>query len=197
MSEFPTTRVSLLLRVKDPANQAAWEEFAAIYRPVIHRFARRRGLQEADAQDLSQTVLTAVAERIPDWTPDDDRAKFRTWLSRIAMNQTITMFRRKRIDAARGGTTGVAILNNQEDPTSDLQMDYRREIFRLAARLASAEFEETTWRAFWMTAVEGATPDEAAQSLHRSVGSIYTARSRVIRRLQQLAREIESEATDA
>src|SRR5688500_3843750 len=103
MLEFPTTRFSLLMRIRDPANQSAWEEFVATYSPAIHRFARHRGLQEADARDLAQNVLSAVASRIADWKFDNDQARFRTWLLRIALNQTITMYRRRKPDAAHGG----------------------------------------------------------------------------------------------
>lgn len=197
MSDFPTTRVSLLLRLRDRANQAAWDEFAAVYRPVIYRFARKRGLQEADAQDLVQNVLAAVAERIGDWEPNEDRARFRSWLCRVASNQTITMYRKRKPDAGRGGTTALAVLASQEADASDLELNYRREVFRLMARKAKAEFGESTWQAFWLTAVEGVSVKEAAQSLGRTVGSIYTARSRVMHRLQQLVTEYRHEAPGA
>lgn len=188
MPGFPTTRLSLLVRLKKPAAHAAWEEFVSIYQPAICRFARQRGLQQADAEDLAQNVLAAVAERIPDWRPDQERARFRTWLWRIASNQTITMLRRRKPDAARGGTTAVAVLSDIEDPATDLELSYRREAFRALARQVRAEFEEATWQAFWMTAVEGISIEETARSLARSTGSIYTARSRIIRRLQELAK---------
>lgn len=188
MPGFPTTRHSLLVRLRDSANHEAWDEFVLVYSPAIYRFARKRGLQHADAQDLAQTVLSAVAQRVADWQPDADRARFRTWLARIASNQTITMFRRRKPDAARGGTTAVAVLNEQEAPATDLELNCRREAFRVLARKVRAEFEEATWQAFWMTAVEGASVEEAASSLARSAGAIYTARSRIIRRLQELAR---------
>ena len=193
MAEFPTTRISLLMRVRDTTNDSAWEEFAATYWPAVYRFARQRGLQDHDAQDLAQNVLTAVAERVADWKPDNDRARFRTWLARIAMNQTITMFRRRRPDTARGGTTAIAVLNDQSAPATDLGWNYRREVFRQLARQVRTEFEEATWQAFWMTAVDGVPVQEAARTLQRSVGSIYTARSRVIRRFQDLARSCTEE----
>jgi RNA polymerase sigma-70 factor (ECF subfamily) len=197
MPGFPTTRVSLLVRLRDTADQAAWGEFVSIYQPVIYRFARQRGLQQADAHDLAQEVLSAVAQRIPDWQPDQDRARFRTWLSRIASNQTVTMYRRRKPDAARGGTTAVAVLNSQADPATDLELNYRRESFRALARQVRAEFEEATWQAFWMTTVEGASVEEAARSLGRSAGAVYTARSRIIRRLQELAgRDSDGEVQD-
>lgn len=193
MKGFPTTRFSLLMRIRDTANQAAWEEFVATYSPAIYRFARQKGLQEADARDLAQNVLSTVAQRITDWKVDNDRARFRTWLSRIALNQTITMFRRRKPDAARGGTTAVAVLHEQQVESTELELNHRREVFRLLARKARAEFEEGTWQAFWMTAVEGISVEQAAQSLGRSVGAIYTARSRIVRRLQILARSYSEE----
>ena len=78
MSGLPNTRASLLLRIKDPADRDAWDEFVLIYRPVIYRMARKRGLQDADAQDLVQRVLGSVAAKIDDWQPDAERAKFST-----------------------------------------------------------------------------------------------------------------------
>ena len=64
MSEFPDTRESLLLQVRDPENREAWDQFAQIYRPIIFRTALARGLQDADAHDLAQKVLIAVASAI-------------------------------------------------------------------------------------------------------------------------------------
>jgi len=72
MTEYPETRDSLLVQVGDPQNAEAWEQFARIYRPVIFRLARRRGLQDADAHDLSQQVLMSVASSIEHWERNDE-----------------------------------------------------------------------------------------------------------------------------
>lgn len=88
MPGFPTTRHRLLVRLRDSADHEAWEEFVLVYSPAIYRFARKRGLQHADAQDLAQTVLSAVAQRVADGKPDADWARFRTWLARIASNHS-------------------------------------------------------------------------------------------------------------
>jgi RNA polymerase sigma-70 factor (ECF subfamily) len=187
MSNFPTTQIELLLKVSDRADHQAWADFVALYRPAIYRFARQRGFQEADAQDLVQTVLSAVAEKIADWKPDPDRAKFRTWLSRVAQNQTITMFRKRRVDSAKGGSSVIDLLASQPDESdheSELLTEYRREAFRHAARIVRQQVEETSWQAFWMTSVEQVAVADAAQTLGLSAGAVYTARSRIIRRLQ-------------
>jgi len=89
VNQPPETRASLLVRLKDRADQAAWYEFAEIYRPVIVRLAGRRGMQPADAEDLAQEVLAAVARGIDRWQEDPRRARFRTWLHRVARTRWI------------------------------------------------------------------------------------------------------------
>lgn len=76
MSASPTTRYSLLLRIADPQNHAAWLEFVAIYEPLVYRLARRRGLQDADARDLCQEVFRAVAGAAHRWEPDPHAGRF-------------------------------------------------------------------------------------------------------------------------
>jgi DNA-directed RNA polymerase specialized sigma24 family protein len=60
MDAEPSTRPSLLVRLCDLSDERAWSEFTEIYGPLVHRCGRRRGLQEADAQDLVQEVFRAV-----------------------------------------------------------------------------------------------------------------------------------------
>jgi RNA polymerase sigma factor (sigma-70 family) len=196
MSDFPTTQIHLLLQVRDRGDQQAWIDFVALYRPAIYRFARRRGLQEADAQDLAQTVLSAVADRIDDWKPDADRASFRTWLSRVAQNQAVTLYRKRRADAARGGSSVIELLSvqaDQRDDATELITQYRREVFRMAAREVRQQVEETSWQAFWMTSVERTPIAEVAKTLALTPGAIYTARSRIVRRLQLAVQRYEQQ----
>ena len=79
MTQFPETRESLIIQVKDPVNRVAWEQFVAIYRPVIVRTAAARGLQEADAQDLALQVLLAVASAIGHREKQNESTRFRHW----------------------------------------------------------------------------------------------------------------------
>ncbi len=89
------------------------------------------------------------------------------------------------------------MLNQHEShtgPNSDLlRLEYRREVFRWAARQVRKEFHQATWDAFWLTAVEGGTVEVVAEELAKSRGAIYAARSRVIRRIQEKVTEHEQE----
>lgn len=103
MSQPPTTRASLILRLRHPDDAAAWEEFVAIYQPLIFRLAKSRGLQDADAFDVAQEVLARVAGAINRWDPDPDRGSFRGWIGRITRNLAID-FLKPLINAKQNST---------------------------------------------------------------------------------------------
>jgi len=196
MNASPETRASLLVRLKARSDDEAWFEFTEIYRPVIYRLACRKGLQHADADDLAQQVLVAVARVIDRWESDPQRARFRTWLSRVALNAVINALTRGSPDRGSGDSGLHEFLDARpaadDGPASELvRVEHRREVFRWAARQIRPEFHPVTWDAFWLTAVEGCDVDEAARRLNRSCGSVYAARSRVMRRLKEKVQECE------
>ncbi len=200
MSPSPETRHSLLVRLADRADFEAWQEFSEIYRPVVYRLAIRRGLQDADADDLAQQVLSAVSKAIDRWHYDPARAKFRTWLHRIARNLIVNALTRGSPDRAAGGDFSELQLAEQaagDGPDSDLvRIEFRREVFRWAAQRIRDEFHANTWDAFWLTAVDDESVDAAAKRLGISCGSVYAARSRIMRRLKEKVREFDDEALD-
>jgi len=197
MSRSPETRPSLLVRLKNRADQRAWNEFAEIYQPVIYRLARRKGMQHADAEDLTQLVLMAVSTAIERWEYDPQRARFRTWLRRVAHNAILNALTRGKPHRGSGNSALLALLDahpRREGPDSDLlRLEYRREAFRWAARQIREEFHRGTWDAFWLSAVEGRSVEEVARSLGKKPGSIYAARSRIIRRIREKVAEFDQE----
>jgi RNA polymerase sigma-70 factor (ECF subfamily) len=195
VTEFPDTRDSLLVQVQSPDNRAAWEEFVLMYRPVIYRLARRRGLQDADAQDLAQRVFVAVASAIGNWEKSSESVRFRHWLRRVARNAIINALSRQPQDRAAGGTSVQQFLQEQPstDPQAlaDIDLEYRRELYLRAAKIVRGDVEAHTWRAFELTVIEGRNIDQAAMELDKPVGSIYAARSRIMRRLRKAVQELE------
>lgn len=191
MPHLPETRASLILRLPSSADAEAWHEFVSIYEPFIYRFARRGGLQDADACELVQNVLVTVARAVARWEPDADRGKFRTWLFRIARNQLIDAAgRMRRQVSARGGTSMLDLLDQQ--PACDVwssaevvRLLHRRELFRWAADRVMGSVKQATWQAFWLTAVLDQSAEEVARSLGLTTGAVYIARSRVLSRLRE------------
>src|SRR5690349_25112287 len=89
MSHQPETRQSLIVRLPNARDEAAWAEFLILYEPLILRLMRKQGLQESDARDVCQQVLAAVARDVSQWKPDGRQASFRRWLSRVARNRLL------------------------------------------------------------------------------------------------------------
>ncbi len=135
---MPDTRISLIMRLPRTADGVAWREFVEMYEPLVLRFARSRGLQEHDAQELVQRVLVAVAGSVHRWQPDPDRGSFRSWLFRIARNQLIKQVSSRSRERSVGGTSNYLKLHHNLAESQDLhqqqiEQEYRQAIFELAA----------------------------------------------------------------
>lgn len=192
----PETRASLILRLRDAEDVAAWDELVAIYGPLMHRLAVRQGLQAADADDVVQQVFVAVAQSVEQWLDQPHRGRFRGWLLTIARNIAIKTLTRKPLGGVGlGGDVRHELLNEPKasdgDMSSKFDMEYRREVYRWAAEQVQDSVAATTWNAFHLTHIEGVTIANAAKQLGLSAGNIYIARSRVINRLRELAKQFE------
>jgi RNA polymerase sigma-70 factor (ECF subfamily) len=185
----PTTRRSLVLRLRDLGDEAAWAEFVQVYEPLVYRLARAKGLQDADARDLCQDVFRAVAAAIERWDPDPAKGRFRAWLFRIARNLLVNFLARQRRHPRGSGHTSVQELLEAQ-PADDARAEaefaaeFRRRAFRWAAEQVRHEFTESTWQAFWRTGVENRPVAAVARELGLSEGAVYVARSRVLARLR-------------
>jgi RNA polymerase sigma-70 factor, ECF subfamily len=190
LSSFPDTRASLIVRLADAQNAQAWEEFARLYQPVVYRLARRRGFQHADAEELVQEVMLAVARAVERWVPDRERGRFRDWLHRIARNLMVNFLTRRKHQVWGTGKTDMQQLLevecDAESAVSQMfEVEYRREAFRAAARQVQQDVKESTWQAFWLSTIDDLPAAEVARKLGMSVGSVYIARSRVMARLRR------------
>lgn len=198
MHEFPETRESLLVQVKDPANREAWEQFAQLYRPVIFRIALRRGLQDADAHDLAQKVLVSVVSAIGRWEKSEAGTRFRHWLNRVVKNAIVNSLTRQPRDRASGGSSAQIGLGDcaysDEVTEEQIDLEYRRELYLAAADRVKVEVERETWEAFDMSVVQELPVDDVAKHLGKSRGAIYSARNRVMYRLRQIVRNMENQS---
>jgi RNA polymerase sigma-70 factor (ECF subfamily) len=194
MWDFPDTSHSLIARVKDLADGAAWTEFLGIYRPVVYRLARKRGMQDADAQDVTQRVLLSVSQAIDGWKPGPNGSPFRAWLVTVTRNAITKALSRSLPDVGAGASSVMELLDAlpADDPqsTAEFFLESRREALRWASERIRAEFSETTWMLFWETAVKGSSVAEVAATTGRSTGAVYMARFRVLQRLKQKVQEV-------
>ena len=104
MAEIPAPSASLLVRLRDPRDESAWTEFVGLYMPLVYGYTRKRGLQDADAADLSQEVLCAVAGALGRLEYDPCRGAFRNWLFTVVRrklsNWHVAQRRRRHVGKA-------------------------------------------------------------------------------------------------
>jgi RNA polymerase sigma factor (sigma-70 family) len=199
MNEAPTTKPSLLIRLRDQGDERAWVEFTEIYGPLVYQLARRKGLQEADAQDLIQEVFRAVARAIERYDPDPARGSFRGWLSRIAGNLIINhLVAQRRHPRGTGDTDIQRLLEQQPDLLAEesalFETEYRKRLLAWAAERVRGSFSEAMWQAFWRTGVEGQPVKEVAEALGMSIGTVYQYKSRVVARIRREIDQFDGES---
>ena len=199
MNEAPTTQPSLLIRLRDQGDERAWAEFTEIYGPLLNQLARRKGLQDADAQDLVQDVFRAVARAIEHFDPDPARGSFRGWLSRIAGNLIINLLAaQRRHPRGTGDTDMQRMLEEQPDLLAEesalFESEYRKRLLSWAAERVRGSFSWAMWQAFWRTAVEGQPVKDVAKSLGMSIGTVYQYKSRVVARIRRETEQFDDES---
>jgi RNA polymerase sigma-70 factor (ECF subfamily) len=192
MAELPPTRASLLVRLRDPRDGAAWTEFVDLYAPLVYGYARRQGLQDAHAADLSQDVLGAVAGAVGRLEYDPRRGSFRNWLFTVVRNR-LANWRAAQGSRLRGSgdTDTQRVLEQHLAPAETepaWETEWQERLFAWACEQVRAGVTEATWQAFWRTAFDGQPGKQVAADLGLSVAAVYRARSRVLARLKELIR---------
>ena len=191
MDALPATRQSLLLKLgaRDPD---AWARFFEDYEKAVRAYCRRLGLQDADAHDVTQEVLSAVDNRLGrGWDDDPQRGLFRGWVFRVARNLAADRHR-QLLREARGTGDTLAARRLEAIPCDEaaqahaLEAEYRRALWERAAEQVRPRVQEQSWRAFWKTAVEGKRAEHVASELGTSIGAIYTAKCRVLARIRDV-----------
>lgn len=189
------TRPTLLLRVRDHSDQQSWMEFVEIYGPLIQRFAISRGVALDTAPDVTQDVLRNVAKAMRSFEYDPEKGTFRSWL--------FTIIRREIIRTAKKAQRKPGLANEMDpdhvlerlpaEESQDWDRDYQRRLVQWAMSKIKQEFSEKTWRAFVSTAVQGDSPKEVAAELDLSAGSIYVAKSRILKRLTEKVHSVDED----
>jgi RNA polymerase sigma-70 factor (ECF subfamily) len=198
MAEIPPTRASLLVRIRNGSDGAAWTQFVEIYGPVIYDYGRRHGLQDADAAVLTQEVLRVVAAAAGTFAYDPAKGSFRSWLFAVARTKLINLSQRLAWHPRGSGDSTIAGLleavpeRSDDSDKADWDRALRQNHLDWAAAQIRSEFQESTWQAF-LRSMQGASAREVAAQLGMSPGAVYTAKSRVLARLR---RQVEQSGFD-
>ena len=122
-----TTSLTLLDRLRDPQDDAAWQQFDTLYTPLLHFWLRPHCRQEADVDDLTQDILTVLTQKVKDFAHNSRMGAFRTWLRAIATNKLGDYLPAHPAGAARVGQGQARLLEQLADPASDLSQGWDRQ----------------------------------------------------------------------
>jgi RNA polymerase sigma factor (sigma-70 family) len=194
-SRFPDTSASLLSMLRrQPGDSEAWDRFVETYGPRILHWCRRWGLQDADAQDVTQTILLRFLRRAERFDYDHSR-RFRGWLRALA-HSTWHEFVKRRRDWNHGlGGDAAGRIDGIEarDQVADfIETEYAREVLRAAMDRVRDRVEPRTWEAFRLLNVEALSGEEAAARLGMKLGSAYAASAKVRRLIREELRREET-----
>jgi RNA polymerase sigma factor (sigma-70 family) len=189
------TSASLLGRLKrDPTDQAAWTEFVRRYGPKVYGWCRRWKLQQADAQDVVQTILQKLAVKLRNFAYDP-ALSFRGWLRTITEHAVSDFLAERRRPGLGSGDS--EILDRLEkiearvDLLERLKEEFDQEILEEALARVQTRVPPQRWEAFRLTALEGLSGAEAAQRLGMKVATVFTAKSKVQKLVQEEIRRLE------
>jgi RNA polymerase sigma-70 factor (ECF subfamily) len=188
------TRVSLLLAAGDPVNQEAREAFAECYVGLIRDWCRRKRLQKADLDDVTQTILCRLFEMLPRFQYDPQKGRFRDYVRKMVSNAITDIYRKHRKPGIRGtGDTGVHDQLQEEpfrpcapDDASDEdlvqkvagQAERDRRVCEACKRVGQ-RVKPHTWQAFWLTTADDEPVAVVAQGLGMTPGAVLVAKHRV------------------
>jgi RNA polymerase sigma-70 factor (ECF subfamily) len=189
------TSLSLLERIKgnDPL---AWQRLLDLYTPLILHWCFRWQVRGADADDVTQEVLHAVAQSIANYQRERDgkTRKFRHWLGGITRNKLRDFFRRRsQQPEAQGGSAiqeWFQAVPEPEIPDDEADAAAMSAVYQRALNQIRNEFEEQTWRVFWRVTVDGEPSTQVAAELGMTSAAVRKVKSRVLHRLRMEVGEL-------
>ncbi len=189
-----TTPVSLLDRLRQRAEGPSWQEFVDLYEPWLRGQLQRYGLQAADADDVVQEILVVLIKQLSNFQHNGRKGAFRAWLRGVTVNRLRELGRQRKYTPLAGGSEFALHLEQLADDHSQQSQKWDREhdqhvVNQLLKRIAG-DFEATTWQAFRAFVLEGRTAAEVADALGISQGAVWTAKSHVLKRLRQVAKDL-------
>ncbi|MGL4553712.1 MAG: RNA polymerase sigma factor [Gemmataceae bacterium] len=183
----PRTRGSLLARLGVPGDRGrwneAWRQFYHLYTPLIRSWCRAHRIQEADADEVTSSVLLSLSRRMTNFEYDPT-ARFRSWLRAVVRHEVIDyQIQKSRLPQARGGESGPGECLTDPAAAAEAlaaELEGRRAGLGRAMAAVRQRIAAHTWEAFRRTAVEGDPAEEVARTLKMSIVAVYKAKSRVL-----------------
>jgi len=195
MDAHATTHASLLLRLRNEADEAAWREFNERYGELIRGFARRRGLQPADCEDVAQDVMLSLSKVMPGFDYDAKKGKFRSYLKTATLRAILRKNQKKHGEVALGDIEEATRIADADDAVEEAwDLEWQRYHLRQAMNSLNHEFNDKDREAFRRYAIDGEDAQATASALGISTSQVYYAKSQILHRLKDvIGRQVRAE----
>lgn len=184
------TRVTLLQRLRDGADQLSWEEFFRVYWPLLYVLAKQRGCSDHTAEEIVQDVMITVFEQRDFYQYDPSRGRFRDWLATVVRNKVAEYRRRpSRRVRAHGGDFETEVLERASDelpPDARCEAAFEDGLLLVLLEVVRRETNPQTYLAFELSTLHGLRGTEVAEVTGLTPNAVYKARKSVLRRLIEL-----------
>jgi RNA polymerase sigma-70 factor, ECF subfamily len=204
MASTSGTHPSLIGRVQEH-DPEAWLRLVEIYTPLVMSWCQRLGCDRHTSEDIAQETFFAASRSVGSLRRDGATGSFRRWLWQITKNKLIDLRRRYPVSRipAGGSTAAMQLLQIAENKQSDAperipdcdpsSPDMLRELIFKALALVRVEFQESSWQAFWRSAIDGLPTEVVANELGTTQASVRQSRSRILRRLRTELGDLENQ----
>ena len=183
------TRASLLQRVKNPRDENSWQEFFGIYQPLLYRYARSRGLSSDLAEELVQQCMTVLGQKMADFEYHPEKGGFKYWLRRLVNNKINDYFKKRRLPQADSADFRQQ-QHREATPDELWEQQWRKRHLKYCLELIRKDVAPTTYQAFEYHVLAEWPVEKVCKALNISADQVYTAKSRITRKLRQKMREL-------
>jgi RNA polymerase sigma-70 factor (ECF subfamily) len=176
---------SLLHRLQQAGDQAAWERLVDLHSALLYLWACRAGLRGNEAADLVTQVFAAVLKKLPEHGGVLPTGGFRGLLRSLAHAARRDLLLRRPVPV--GGPPSPAADPGRVPAGAETlwEAEYAGFVLARAVELAQPEFPAEDWKACWEVAVEGRPAADVARVLGMTPAAVYAAEARVLSRLRQ------------
>jgi len=202
------TRHSLLNRLKDWGDQTSWQDFFDSYWQLIYNVAIKAGLSDAEAQEVVQETVIAVARKIGEFKADPAHGSFSGWLMQLTRWRIADQWRKRpkgtapnvtrvggvRFDQRSNDTGSTGPIERVPDPAGAAldavwQEEWEKHVMAAALDRVKRQVSPRQYQMFDLHVLQKLSVQAAARTLQASVASVYMATHRVARLVKkELAR---------
>jgi RNA polymerase sigma factor (sigma-70 family) len=182
-----STHPSLLERLRDFGDHAAWREFDARYRELILRYCHRCGMQSADAEDIRQVAVLELARGLDRFVYRPELGRFRDYLGTIVRNLIRHHFTRRQ-RAAERPLSDAADVSAESEREALWDEEWTLHHYRTAMQRVRESFHPRSVEIF-DAMLAGRSVDELMRQFETTRDVVYKIKQRVRERLTRLITE--------